>query len=670
MGALAGFCWPLYGQAAPAVRVGGVDITGVPEDWSHHHIAFANPGTEQEAIQNGHLAQWTKIVTSPLYVLQQLKRNAPVEGPAATDASYRMRWISESAGGERKQDVGPTSGFGGRIVRPVTGFRKPIRPQSDLNKDWSMPLGGPGLAAGHYPAKYSAYWANGIASCSDFVVFPTGAAGSGTQATIMAFNKIYDAASGGCNGTSLTPATYWAYNTGGTSKLSPVMSWDGSQVAFIQTSSNVASLVILKMANSGGAYNSPTTISQISNANNYKSCSAPCYYRITLAGSRNDSNSAPYYDYLSDTIYVGDDGGYVHKITGVFGGSAAPAEVATNWPIQVSTKTSPALDSPVYDPGGSNRIFVGDASGYLYSFTVGTTPGGVGTSGQLAHNTGGLVDGPMVDPVAEQVYAFIGLSGDGGNNNPSYINRFPAGTALSGGFGTGVHFPNGGSPDTTTVMRSGSFDNLFFAIGSGAAGNLYVCVNGRTYQVPLATIASSTVNTFNTAVSSVTDTSTCSSVTEYSSAKANTTLTAALGATGDPVVASKTGMAINDYLQIGSEIMIVTATTPTLTVTRAQLGTTAATHSSGAAVQDIQDWIYLSVAANGNVSGVCTGACLYNYSVTTGATTGAPAAGIVETGGTSGIIIDNISTTQTGAQQIYFNTLTGNNAVQTSQAAP
>ena len=51
-----------------------------------------------------------------------------------------------------------------------------------------------------------------------------------------------------------------------------------------------------------------------------------------------------------------------------------------------------------------------------------------------------------------------------------------------------------------------------------------------------------------------------------------------------------------------------------------------------------------------------------------GAATGTPTAGLSEPGGTSGIVIDNQSTTQTGAQQVYFSTLTGHTAVQASQA--
>ena len=89
-----------------------------------------------------------------------------------------------------------------------------------------------------------------------------------------------------------------------------------------------------------------------------------------------------------------------------------------------------------------------------------------------------------------------------------------------------------------------------------------------------------------------------------------------------------TGIAKNDYIQIDSEIMEVASAggTTTLTVgTRGgtgALGTAAASHVINEAVQDIQDWAYLGVTANGFDTG-CTGSagvpgCLFNYSITTG----------------------------------------------------
>ena len=50
---------------------------GIPEDWSHHRLVFSNPGTEEEAIENGTHDRWLRIVNDPRYVLQQLQRLLP-----------------------------------------------------------------------------------------------------------------------------------------------------------------------------------------------------------------------------------------------------------------------------------------------------------------------------------------------------------------------------------------------------------------------------------------------------------------------------------------------------------------------------------------------------------------------------------------------------------------
>jgi hypothetical protein len=210
----------------------------------------------------------------------------------------------------------------------------------------------------------------------------------------------------------------------------------------------------------------------------------------------------------------------VHKFTGVFGGT--PAETTTGgWPFTASTESSPALDSLVYDSTSEN-IFVGDASGYLHQFSALSTPPGNtmnSTSGHLAYNTGGLVDGPIVDSTTERVYTFIGYSDY--TERPSYINVFSAGSAINGqdsSFGNGVYFPNNSGTSrpagTSTVMRAGTFDNAYYS-GTGTTGNLYVCADGVLYQVPVADItgtAEGTVNTFSTITSSA---AACSPVSEF-----------------------------------------------------------------------------------------------------------------------------------------------------------
>jgi hypothetical protein len=100
------------------------------------------------------------------------------------------------------------------------------------------------------------------------------AGGSGTpgQPTIFALNQLYaDTTNGGCQTpTQPVPATYWSYNTGdgAVADLSPVLSfWDnGAQVAFMQRSGGVSSLVLLKWSSSApgtlGLPTAPTSVTR------------------------------------------------------------------------------------------------------------------------------------------------------------------------------------------------------------------------------------------------------------------------------------------------------------------------------------------------------------------------------------------------------------------------
>jgi len=38
---------------------------GAPQDWSHRHLIFSNPGSEDAAIQNGRYDSWLQITNDP-----------------------------------------------------------------------------------------------------------------------------------------------------------------------------------------------------------------------------------------------------------------------------------------------------------------------------------------------------------------------------------------------------------------------------------------------------------------------------------------------------------------------------------------------------------------------------------------------------------------------------
>lgn len=646
---IAGFSLPMLAQEAPAVHVGYTRITGLPDDWSHHHVVFSNPGTEQQAIKNGTHEQWLKTVNDPRYVMHQLRQNLSVQGPAADDVKIRYRETSEYSDrwgrGERRKHGHPASNSN----------------NTSLHRDWSMSLGSTGgLNPGQYPAKYN--FSISSATCNDIVVFPTGVTGvSGGQATIVAYNKLY--ATTCYSGTQSGPSIAWSYftqnggtGTGGNASLSPVISSDGTQIAYIQTVGTAAALVLLTpSASSGGTVATSVTPTYKTPAN-YPGCTTPCY--TTLALGANDTNSAPYYDYDNDVMYVGDNSGVLHKFQNVFL-AGTPSEITgggtgSGWPQTMASAVT--LTSPVYDSISGN-VFVGSSGGFLYR--IPSTGGSTNkvTSARAAFNTAGIVDAPLIDSAGAtaKVYIFVG---DNSATTPTSQVEYFTPTFSGGASATTSYTVSSVSGSAVgTVLYTGAFDNIHY-LGTGGTGNMYVCgvhSTGTQAQLYQIVMSSGTVNT----LANTNAASTCSPTTEFLGTNAVTTLGATLTTgTTSFTVASVANIASGDYIQIDSEIMHITALvtlTRTLTVTRAQDGTTAAAHTSGAAVTDITDWVYMSVTAGGN-DAACTGACVYSYDVTSGSLPAAATAGINATGGSSGIIIDNSALT-TGASQVYYTTL-------------
>jgi len=125
-------------EERPNISADRVQITGVPDDWSHYHVIFSNPGTKEEAIRKGTYGRWLAVQNDPRFRLQQLQRHT----------RQLPRWQELHHG--------------------------------KLEKDWNVSLGAAGVAVSMYPAKYSFSINN--ASCSDFVVFPVNSAGAAAVA--------------------------------------------------------------------------------------------------------------------------------------------------------------------------------------------------------------------------------------------------------------------------------------------------------------------------------------------------------------------------------------------------------------------------------------------------------------------------------------------------------
>lgn len=648
------------------------DPKGMPSDWTHSHIVFSYPGTAYEAMQKGEYEHWVHIAGDPRYMIQLEKRIANASGAAQhqnlpSDVTASNPGALEPADEQSAADVpqrdqpdtpatrtgttmDPTvekpaqSGKRGlpfgltRATIPPSIQRDGSAPENQagherfsrsnrmkrnlIQTDWSETLGNNGTAGlGQFPATFT----TGSTSCSDFVVFNTRLSGSSSQASIVAFDNLYPNCNGG------TPTVYWAYNTGGTASLSPVLSLDGSQIAFVQSSSGVATLVLLTWKASNGSLTSPVSPTS-EDAASYNGCTAPCMTTLTLNGSPSDTDSSPFVAYdtgvNTSTLYVGDDVGVLHKFTNIFASSGTPSEAMTGgWPVTVNANAS--LASPVYDAVSAN-VFVGDnilnssspcepsatnsnsPCGYLYSVN---SSGQVTRSKQLDYNSG-ILDGPLLDPTTEQVYAF---AGDDGSANCASSTPCAAVYQIPAGFSSGAGGIEATAGPGFEFMLSGTFDNAYFT--SAGTGHLYVVgntgpANNALYQISI-----------------------------------NSGVMASGAATEGPVVSANY---TNNLYAAG------------LQVTEFYPGGT-------------DDYLFLSVLAYGDATGCGTASlangCVIGYNVFSGSPTltGATA----EAGGTSGIVVDNDSS---GAQNIYFSTLqnqscttsggTGGCAIQTVQSAP
>jgi hypothetical protein len=503
---------PMHAQNSPPDRI------GIPEDWTHHHAVFADPGTAEQAIQNGNFDRWVRTVNDPRYQLQLVKRIAAARVPTQ---SYEPRSSADSdlnaddpdppnqapllqlPRGLIKANSDSSLVDTGQRARDRNEFRfspERARRRHDGEKlDWSETLGSGGsLGLGNYPAKFS--FSTSTSSCTDWVVYGTGLPGSATQATILAYTNLYTTT---CSGS--VPAIAWAFNTGSGSSVltSPVLSLDGTQIAFVQNGSTGASLVILKWA-AGGTLTAPATPAPQASASAYRSCTAPCMLSINFRGAATDSGSSAWYDYNIDTVWVGDDNGVLHKFTGVFAGS--PTEVATGgWPVTVSV--SP-LNGPIRDPVTGN-VFVGDYAlsvdspctpsssntnspcGFLYSYNS-SSGALIAKSVQLDFNFG-LVGTAVLDEFAGQLYVPVGSDGETGA-----ATRCGKATPCAAVFQLPTNFSNGASGTEATVgpgfvfLLMGAFDNEYLtsANASSPTGHMYVvgntgAANNALYQISI-----------------------------------------------------------------------------------------------------------------------------------------------------------------------------------------
>jgi len=362
-------------------------------------------------------------------------------------------------------------------------------PPRRMRIDWSVSLENGLVPANQFPAKYQ--FGIGAEDCnSDYVVFGLTVT-SGTQANLVGVNNLYTEGIPPCN--SGSPWVAFAYNTvtqtGGQIATSPVLSLDGTKVAFVESTAGASYFHVLALPNP--IPTPPSQVGTVLSPQTPTTCATPttagCMTTLLIENTATNSNSSPWVDYSSDTAYVGADNGMLYKITPVFSGGA-PALVSdpSNWPVTVSapTQSNTVLTAPIVDTNAGS-IFLGDGYGYLYSVSL-AAPAGTyaarATIGWVGNGPGtGIVDPPIVVndpalPATDQIFAFTGCSnvlGIGGAITQVPAN-FTTSTSITTANTVNLGSAHGDGDCTTSNVHAGAFDNEFWVNGS-TSGHMIAC---------------------------------------------------------------------------------------------------------------------------------------------------------------------------------------------------
>ena len=382
---------------------------GFPQDWSTHHIVFTRDG----------LAQHPEILDREPRVLHQAMQ----------------RWSAPDPGAY--QNIVPQA-------VPVDG--------SGASRDWNVSLGKGRVTADMYPAKFTFDPAVPPSCANDYAVFGLTVAGSSSQANLVGFNNLYSG-SGGLCGTG-GPSVMFAYNittvSGGKIVTSPVISEDGTKIAFVESVAATAAIFhVLTFTPNQGTITAAATPTAMTS--------------LTFSPTKDDTTSSPWVDYSADVAYVGADDGHLYKITGVFKGTPA---LAPGWPVLIALNNR--LSPPVLD-SNLNFLMVGSGNGNLYQVNTNNPSAGflTLTIGKKGAKSSGILTAPVVDVTNGTTFA---ASANDGISSAVLVQAHTS----SLGVLTKVTLGQGSSGGLVGLyIQEPAFDNQYFNGPSG--GNIFVC---------------------------------------------------------------------------------------------------------------------------------------------------------------------------------------------------
>ncbi len=545
---------------------------GLPWDWSHRHVIFPTPETEQLR---------RRLDADPRFAHQHLYRTMPQYAPGDLSSAIR------GAGLHANDEV------------TISG----------ATRDWNQAVGAAAitLSSPTYPAKYSFSVTSTTPSCANDYVVYTLPVSSASNFNVIAFNNLYPTF---CTGT--VPSVLFAYNGSqatGTLSTSPVLSLDGTKIAFVEKASASTQFHVLrwrsgdKSATFPKPYNAAVLPSCVTTA-----APAPCEYSLSFS-TTTSTLGAPFIDYTNDTAYVTDDKGKLYAIKPVFNATpTSPPALVSGYPITLSTTR---LTAPTYDSVSGN-VFVAD-TGKLYYVRTKSTSSGTCLSGSapcegtksitFASGSGlsTILEAPIVDSTNGTVFVFA-------YSGPAYTFASHAyngdivlqsNTTLSV---TNIANLSGTSGNSTaSTIYNGTFDNAYY--NNAANGKIYACGennSGHTGTLWAVGFASAT--------------------------------------------AIKTGAAGFGPL---------TLTTASLTGAASPCSSLTEAYNTPAG----KDFLYMGVASKCAFSGSATG-CIMAFSLGSSLTSSTfpttTAATFPSNSGSSGIIIDNVLSGTANTTNIYF----------------
>jgi hypothetical protein len=262
-----------------------------------------------------------------------------------------------------------------RIIIDGTNVNK--MKHRNLKLDWSLSLGTGSVAPSMFPAKYN-FDINGTPSCAnDFAAYGLNvAATTGGQANLVGVINLY----AGSTPTGLcgaNPTVNWAYNAttaAGSILTSVTISLDGTKVAYVESASGSSIFHVLTWKAGEGT---SATKSAAPTLNGSCTASTSCLKSVTYSTTATDSLASAWVDYQSDKTFVASDDGKVYRISCTFT-CALNSQPTIDWsftlPVAGSGGAQPMPNGPVYDyPSG--RLFVGDQLGELWVINAGgSTP--------------------------------------------------------------------------------------------------------------------------------------------------------------------------------------------------------------------------------------------------------------------------------------------------------